>query len=1714
MRHRRVSRPVLAWLVCASPALAQVITTVAGTTFSFPSQPVPALNAPLGNVAGVATDAKGNVYFTDSDNNLVLKIGPDGNLSVVAGNVTNGPSKDSGPATSVTLSGPSGLAVDSAGAVYVAEFYGHRVRKIAGGIITTFAGNGGSFGDNGPATSAQLSYPSDVAVDAAGNVYIADSGNNRIRKVSNGIITTFAGNGTAGFSGDGVPPATTELNGPSGVAVDAAGDLYIADTTNYRIRKVSGGLISTIAGNGTFLDSGDGGPALSATLGTTTRIAIDSAGNLYTTEPNQLLMRKISASGIITTFAGNGGGGFSGDLGPATSATINPTGVATDSAGNVYIADGANFRIRKVSGGTIITIAGNGDFKFSGDDGRATAATLHFPSAVAIDSAGSLYIADTNNNRIRKVSGGVITTSAGNGLPGFSGDKGPATSAQLNFPTGIAVDSTGVLYIADTGNNRIRKVVSGTITTIAGNGTAGFSGDGGPAADAMVSGPMGVAVDSAGNLYIADYYNNRIRKISGGNISTFAGNGMATFSGDGGLATKAALNAPVGVAADAAGNVYIADKSNHRIRKVSSDGIITTIAGNGTSGDGGPATSAALSSPVGVAVDSTGGVYISDNSQVRKVSGTVINTLAGNGNYGFSGDGGPATSAALNGPVGIAVDSTGNVFIADHGNDRVRYIPSGPVTYQTSVATLNFSVIAGGFPSPVQTFLVSPSVPGLAFSAASVSPWLNISPASGFLPASIQVSVDPTSLTAGTTYASMILIKAPSATPQVATINVSVLVSPAIPGSLAVGSSSLAFSFPQGANPGTQQLTITNPGSGSIGFTASASTTTGGNWLSVAATSGTSGIVTPVSPASLTVTANPGNLAAGSYSGTITVASPDTGQQIIIPVTLAISVPAQRILLSQLGFTFTAVAQGGSVPAQSLGILNTGSGTLNYSVQATILPGASGWLSVSANSGTVIRPFLDVSFVNVRVDAHSLAPGTYYGQLAVSAAGASNSPQTAVVVLTVLPPGSNPGPDVRPTGLVFTGVAGDVNPNPQNVTVTNLTANPTTFYSSITNVGNGSVRFQPTDATVAPNAPVQMVLQPDFTGLAAGQHRAALTLAFYDGAIQNVSILSVVAPAGTTGQAIDETNRAANGSCTPTTLLPQFTQAGFGSIVTVGYPALIGVKVVDDCGLLMTDGSVVVSFNNGDPPLSLVSLQDGNWTSSWQPGHPASTVTLSAEARLPALNLIGTAPTATVGLQQSGQGPPVLSGGPGGVGTAAGSTFAPGDLMLLKGTGLANGPASSTATPLQQQLAGASVYVGGSTAPLLYADTGQVLALVPPDLPLNTSQQVVLQRDNALGIPVPVIISAAHPAILTKDGSGQGQGLIYAARPAATTLADASNPVKAGDTIIVYCSGLGTKDATGIATNTPQLTIAGQPAQVSYAGVALAANYPAAGPPTVLGGLGQVGFGGLYQITATVPGGLFSGQASITITSAGQSSPAGVTLAITGASASASVITSINTAYGSADISQNDFIEIHGTNLAAATAGPAALTAQLVGTSVTVNGKSALLYYVSPTQINALTPLDNTTGSVTVQVINNGTPSASFIANLRTVTQAFLWFEGNGHITATHADGSYLGPASLGPTFTPAKPGDTIVTYAVGFGLPSTPLVSGSPSQSGSLPTLPVCQISGAPATVTFAGLNGFAGLYQLNLVVPTSAADGDNPVSCTYGGQSTPPGSLLTIQR
>ncbi len=666
-----------------------VISTVAGT--ANPHLPAPALSLSIGDPIGVAVDATGSVYFS-TNSNVVLKVDPSGLLTRLAGNWTTGNGGDGGPATSAQLSAPMGLAVDAAGNVYIADSGNNVIRKVAvNGSITTVAGAGapGYFGDGGPATSALLRYPQGVAADAAGNLYIADTGNKLIRKVAtDGTITTAWGAGL---------PASQQLPA-SDVVVDGAGNLYVSSVYPSIVVKVAPG------GSATTLASSLGGGIIPYV-----GLALDAAGNLYIAAPHGGGIWKVASDGTATTEA-------------VGVPLVTPVGVAVDSTGNVFIADAWGEVVLKVApGGATTREAGNGGIG-SGDGGPATSAQLVSPYGVAVDAAGNLYIADSQDNSVRKVAAnGTIATVAGNGTADYSGDGQPATQAELQYPGGVAVDAAGNLYIADTQNNRIRKVgTNGLIATVAGNGICGHGGDGSPAVSAQLCQPDDVAVDSAGNLYITD--GAFIRKVStGGTITTVAGDGTCGYSGDNGPATSAEM-CPFGLTVDAAGNIYIADgapydyprdNGNGVIRKVGLDGTITTVAGNGTvgySGDGGPATQAKLLSPQGVAVDAAGNLYIADsgNCRVRKVTtdGNIA-TVGGNGTCGYSGDGGPATGAMLGFLQGIALDSAGNVYVADRDNNVIRLLVPAAARAVLSVSLTRSGGLTRGQNGATYTIAVS-----------------------------------------------------------------------------------------------------------------------------------------------------------------------------------------------------------------------------------------------------------------------------------------------------------------------------------------------------------------------------------------------------------------------------------------------------------------------------------------------------------------------------------------------------------------------------------------------------------------------------------------------------------------------------------------------------------------------------------------------------------------------------------------------------------------------------------------------------------------------------------------------------------------------------------------------------------------------------------------------------------------------------------------------
>jgi hypothetical protein len=756
---------VLAFAFGAAAQQDQINTVVGGGP-----NDMPALDADLNNPYQVTVDSSGNYYFAVPAQNRVFKVTSAGSLTVVAGNGIAGYSGDgvTGGASQAMLNSPQGVALDGLGNIYIADSSNFVIRKVdTTNTITTVAGVQGSCqydGDGSPATSFSLCYPNQLTVDSSNNLLIADSYNGLIRKLSGTTISTVAGKvpqtGPYGYCPNGTLASNCSFNYASAVAIDAAGDIFLMDWSQYVIYEISHttNKVTTIAGTaGTGGFSGDGGAATSAEIDPYEwgQIAVNSAGTLvWLADTYNFRIRQINVGGHINTVAGDGGGGFSGDAGPATSATLYyPEGIGVDSADDLFIGDTANDRIREVvcdvtsvtctvpAGETaqdIYTLAGNGSTTNATpyNNVPALGVTLLYPDGVYQDSSNNIFISDAGNYLVRELlnSNGDVDFFAGTGTAGYTGDGGPATSAEINSAGILSLDSTGNVYFADYYNQIIREVdTAGNISTFAGTPQSpGYSGDGGPATSAQLYYPDDAYLDNYGNMFIADSYNHVIREIvcavtpappyactppagkTAGFIYTVAGSNVAGYGGDGGPATSAKLYYPYSASTDAAGNLYIADTYNHRIREVNaSTGIINTIAGNGTAGftGDGPALENSLYYPNEVRADANGNVFIvdTDNERIRWVDGGgTLTTFAGTNTAGFTGDGGPATSAEFYYPYALFEDAAGDFLIADGYNSRVRKIDAF-----AAIGRSTGSIVFGEQPKGIQSYPFAVTLSGI-----------------------------------------------------------------------------------------------------------------------------------------------------------------------------------------------------------------------------------------------------------------------------------------------------------------------------------------------------------------------------------------------------------------------------------------------------------------------------------------------------------------------------------------------------------------------------------------------------------------------------------------------------------------------------------------------------------------------------------------------------------------------------------------------------------------------------------------------------------------------------------------------------------------------------------------------------------------------------------------------------------------------------------------
>lgn len=723
--------------------------------------------------AGILSDAAGNLYVGDSGNALVREITPAGLVSTFAGSV---PGHLDGPGTAAQFGNPFGVASDAAGNLYVSDEMTGYVRKITPlGVVTTLAGNGAKGFSNGKGATASFNMITGLALDAFGNIYVADQVNNLVRKVTpDGTVSTLAGNGAAGFA-DGAG-AAAQFNYPTGILTDVLGNVYVSDRRNNRIRKISPqGVVGTIAGNGTAgsLD----GTAGAANFNQPGGMAVDAYGNIYVADAGNNRIRRITPTGEVNTLAGNGAMKSASGIGTAASFS-SPAGIALNNSGEAFIAEPGGNIISKLeltgyainkplpvglifdaatgtisgtptaalpatnyivtaynlggSSSTVINItvdnavptatdppnisyptpqvypinttitplvptntggaatAGFGSYQVTtyagsgnsgGSDGNVNSASFDGIAGVMPDAAGNVYVADfTERVRVITPAGNVQTVAGTINTLGYV--NGPATTARFNGPTKTVMDAAGNIYVTDTNNHTIRKIsaADGTVSTFAGTGAPGS--DDGPPGVATFDHPEGLVIDAAGNLYTADFSTDIIRKIApDGTVSTIAGKAGVPGSNDGN-STAARFWGPEYLAIDAGGNLYVDDYNNNKIRKITPAGVVTTLAGNGTAGfKNGAGTQASFNAPRGLAVDASGNVYVADeaNEMIRKITPAgVVSTFAGSGAFGAAN--GDLLTASFKSPFDIAIDDNGDFYVADTDNDLIRKISQNGYT--------------------------------------------------------------------------------------------------------------------------------------------------------------------------------------------------------------------------------------------------------------------------------------------------------------------------------------------------------------------------------------------------------------------------------------------------------------------------------------------------------------------------------------------------------------------------------------------------------------------------------------------------------------------------------------------------------------------------------------------------------------------------------------------------------------------------------------------------------------------------------------------------------------------------------------------------------------------------------------------------------------------------------------------------------------------------
>jgi uncharacterized protein (TIGR03437 family) len=1435
-----------------------VITAVVGADFALPFASSPAASFPLppNEWGKPAVDSAGNVYFALGTRHVIVRWSPNGRVQVIAGTGINGFSGDGGPATTASLNTPKDIAIDSKGNIYFADGVNRRIRRITpDGRIDTFAGGGTIVptAQGTPLRSASLNGLGPVAIDSADAVYFnADSGS--IAKVdpNSSNVRLIAGipgqQGT--FSASGVA-LQTQFRQIFGMAADRGGNLYFTDFLSLSVGRI------TPAGRAELLVT------RAATAGFPNDIAIDQNGNVYVTQFNSPAIWRLTTGNVIERFAGDlEREGFTPSNTPRDQARFGPNlRMIVDSRGTFFITDSRNGRLRRMTS-VVDNIAGV-DIAYAGEAGLATAASVPAPTYVAQAPDGTIYFSDNTVRAVFSVdTRGILRRFAGSGiLNGDYVDGRPALDNAFGAPYGVAVDSAGTVYVADD-DCSIKSIATGGVMRIfaGASGHCRATSDGLQAKDARFGQLRGILVDPSNNILVTDITNHKVWRIApSGVVTTFAGTGVAGISTTAAPATQSPLNQPSDVRF--MNNAYlIADSNNHRVARVA-DGRLTNFAGIGqrvSSGDGGPATSAGLSSPTALATDTAGNVYISEQSghKIRRVTPTgVIGTYAGTGDRGARGDGGLAVAAQLSAPAGLLVVRDGRLLIADRENGRLRAVlPTAPaVQFPTTPVTISASDT-----QQRGTISLATPVNGLGFETSvrftgTPANWLRVGPARGALPALLTYETNIAGLREGS-YSANIVVTVPNGSPRETLIPITVRVPapPANPYTLFVDRVALSA-----AAGGTAESAVPiRNGSGSPATFRALIPTTATQILRVTPDEIT---VAPGDTGTFVVTTAPGAIAPGTYNATLALSGPNVTQN--LPVSLTVSAIRSRLTLARTGFSFVGAA-GGPVPStQALFISGD---NVSWTARAV---SRGDWLRVAATSGTA--SLTAPSRATISADTQGLEPGDHYGRIEVTDTANRNNRRVATVLLQVLPIGADTGSIASPSVMTFSAEEGQ-QPAAQEMQLF-IGQNRAGVWSASSASDDGAawLNFYPNGGPVTGAAPGRLVIQPETAGLPAGAYRGAVTIAFDNGDARNVPVLLIITPRVTTASkgAVRETS-----ACSGPNLLPLIASPLANFRATIGEPVRIAVRVVDQCGnphVPESGGNAGVALTGiGPTSMNLTHTAGGVWEGTWTPPATQATVTLTALALFSRGTFLAAGADKISGSVGASIRPVVFNNSVTDAATFQfGAPLGPGTLVSFFGSNLSASSEVASSLPLPKQLGDVEVLVNDSPVPLLFAGPSQVNAQIPFELDPDSEFQIELRRGSALATPQTVIVSQARPGVFSVDQSGAGQGHIYIARANGTqTLAGAATPAVAGDIVIIYANGLGRTNPpvpAGQATPFTNLSPLVNPATVTIGGRNAAIQFAGLVP----------GFVGLYQINTVVPAGVTPSNAvPVVITVAGQQS--------------------------------------------------------------------------------------------------------------------------------------------------------------------------------------------------------------------------------------------------